>query len=174
MHKTEHSHPQNTAILRIHTWCSSPTITEMKAPLEILFGMAERPAVAFFNLFYGCKMMTSEHNIESLEEPQVVENKIWWIWWLEFSSSRTTVDQLGGCDKAHYHGAAPHSFFLLFWSSKPLYIRYQFHLLYLQSSHTELMSQLYKLWPHLLFTTFYPSPPQSCTNGRSRIYATTE
>jgi len=48
----------------------------MKAPLEILFGMAERPAVAFFNLFYGCKMMTSEHNIESLEEPQVVENKI--------------------------------------------------------------------------------------------------
>lgn len=42
MHKTEHNHPQNTALLHIHTWRSGPAITEMKVPLEILFGMAER------------------------------------------------------------------------------------------------------------------------------------
>jgi len=119
-------------------------------------------------------MMMSEPNTESLGEPEVAENKIWRIWWLEFGSSTTNVDLCGGCDKADYHGAASHSFVLLFWSSKPICIRYQFHLLYLQSSQTKLMSQLYELWPHLLFTTFYPSPLQSCTNGRSRIYATTE
>jgi hypothetical protein len=65
-------------------------------------------------------------------------------------------------------------FILLSWSSKPIYIRYQFHLLYIQSSHAELMSQLYELWPHLLFITFNPSPPPSCTNDTSRIYAPTE
>jgi len=51
MHKNEHSHPQNTAFLCIHTWCSGPAITEMKAPLEILFGVAERRAVALFSIY---------------------------------------------------------------------------------------------------------------------------
>jgi len=174
MHKTEHSHPQNTAILRIHTWCSSPTITEMKAPLEILFGMAERPAVAFFSIYSMDAKWWHQSTILSLWRSQKLQRTRS----EEYSGWNSVLqEQLLICvgDVTKQITMVQHlTLFLLFWSSKPIYIRYQFQLLYLQSSQTELMSQLYELWPHLLFTTFYPSPPQSCTNGRSRIYATTE
>jgi hypothetical protein len=134
----------------------------------------QRCCCIVFNLFYGCKMMTSEPNIESLEEPEVPENKIWRIQWLKFGSTRTTVDLCTGCDKADYHGAASHFLFLLFWSSKPICIRYQFHLLYLQIITDWADVTTVELWPHLLFTTFNPFPPPPCTNGRSRIYSATE
>jgi len=174
MHKTEHSHPQNTALLPIHTWCSSPAITEMKHlwksslvwlrdlllhSFQFILWMQNDDLRAQYWVSGGARSCREQDLKNMVAGIWFFNNKCWSVW---------------GMWQGRLPWCSIPLFFLLFWSSKPICIRYQFHLLYLQSSQTKLMSQLYELWPHLLFTTFYPSPLESCTNGRSRIYATTE
>jgi hypothetical protein len=169
MHKTEHSHPQNTALLRIHTWCSGPAITEMKAPLEILFGTDERPAVALFSIYSIDAKWWPQSPILSLWRSQKFQRKRS----EEYGGWNLVLqEQLLICvgDVTRQITLVQHStlFFLLFWSSKPICIRHQFPHHRLRWCHDcTNFGHIYSL-PHLTLPHHHP------VQGRSRIYIPTE